>query len=100
MADTVDGGPEMTRQRRGTAPEPGHAPASTTTPQTYSESHSDRAVLAFRGARGDLATVIVMRTRGQVWLTFNGAEKTTVAMTDPQAGQLIEALHTAARGLP
>lgn len=99
MADTVDGGPDMTRQHRRTPPEPGHAPASTT-PQTYSESHSDRAVLAFRGARGDPATVIIMRTRGQVWLTFNGAEKTTVAMTDPQAGQLIEALHTASRGLP
>lgn len=90
----------MTRQRRNTPPEPGHAPASATTPQTYSESHSDRSVLTFRGVEGDPATVIVMRTRGQVWLTFNGAVKTTVAMTDQQAGQLIEALHTASRGLP
>jgi hypothetical protein len=54
---------------------------------TYSESHSDRAVLAFRGPAGQLATVIVMRKRGQVWFVLNGAELTTVAMTDPQAIQ-------------
>ncbi|MGH4024050.1 MAG: hypothetical protein ACRDRV_05640 [Pseudonocardiaceae bacterium] len=89
----------MTSKRRNTPPEPDHARPPAMTTQTYSESHSDRSVLAFRGIDGATATVIVMRTRGQVWLTFNGAEKTTVAMTDPQAGQLIEALRSAARGL-
>lgn len=66
--------------------------------ETYRESQSDRAVLAFRGPEGHTATVIVMRKRGQVWLVFQGAEKTTVVMTDAQARQLIEAVRTATRG--
>ena len=65
--------------------------------QTHSESESDRAVLAFRGPDGQAATVIVIRKRGRVWLVLNGAEKTTIAMTDPQAAQLIEALRAASR---
>jgi hypothetical protein len=68
--------------------------------ELYSESQSDRSVLAFRGPDGQTATVIVMRKRGQVWLVLNGAEKTTVAMTDPQTGELITALRAASRGLP
>ncbi|MGH3797789.1 MAG: hypothetical protein ACRDSP_23200 [Pseudonocardiaceae bacterium] len=65
--------------------------------ETFSESQSDRTVLVFRGLDGHAATVIVMRKRGQVWLVLNGAEKTTVAMTDPQAVHLIEALTAASR---
>ena len=84
----------MTSQHRNS-----HVHAPEMIRQTYSESHSDRSVLPFRGIDGATATVIVMRTRGQVWLTLNGAEKTTVAMTDPHAGQLIEALRAASRGL-
>lgn len=68
--------------------------------ETYSESQSDRSVLTFRGIDGQPATVIVLRKRAQVWLVLNGAEKTTVTMTDPETGQLIEALHAASRGLP
>lgn len=41
--------------------------------------------------------MIVMRRRGRVWLVFNGALKTTVAMSDPDAGQLIKAVRTASR---
>lgn len=66
--------------------------------ETYSESQSDRAVLAFRGPEGHAATVIIMRRRAKVWLVLNGAEKTTVTMTDAQAEQLIEAIRAAARG--
>jgi hypothetical protein len=42
--------------------------------ETYSESQSDRSVLAFGAPAGEAATVIVMRRRGQVWLALNGAE--------------------------
>lgn len=65
--------------------------------KTYSESESDRSVLAFRGPEGQAATVIVMRRHSQVWVVFNGAVKTTVAMSDPQADQLIDAVRTASR---
>jgi hypothetical protein len=66
--------------------------------ELHSESESDRAVLAFRGPRGEAATVIVMRRSGKVWMVFNGAVKTTVAMTDAHAGQLTEAVTAASRG--
>ncbi|MGH3795394.1 MAG: hypothetical protein ACRDSP_10925 [Pseudonocardiaceae bacterium] len=65
--------------------------------QTYSESQSDRTVLAFRGPDGEAATVIIMRMDSHVWLVLNGAVKTTVTMTDPQAVQLIEAVRVASR---
>lgn len=35
---------------------------------------------------------------GKVWLVFNGAVRTTVTVTDPQATQLIDALTAASRG--
>ncbi|MGH3928417.1 MAG: hypothetical protein ACRDTF_00390 [Pseudonocardiaceae bacterium] len=66
--------------------------------ELYSESQSDRAVLSFRDQVGEAATVIVMRKGGQVWLVFNGALKTTVVMSDPEATHLIEALTAASRG--
>ncbi|MGH3798461.1 MAG: hypothetical protein ACRDSP_26760 [Pseudonocardiaceae bacterium] len=66
--------------------------------ETFSEGQSDRAVLVFRGLDGCAATVIVMRRRGQVWLVFHGAEKTTVVMSDTHAARLIEALGAASRG--
>jgi streptogramin lyase len=65
--------------------------------ELHSESESDRAVLAFRGPRGEAATVIVMRKNGKVWMVFNGALKTTVAMTDEHADQLTEAVTAASR---
>jgi hypothetical protein len=65
--------------------------------ELYSESQSDRAVLAFHGPNGDVATLIVMRRRSRVWLVFNGAEKSTVAMTDRQATELVEAIRAASR---
>ncbi len=53
-----------------------------------------RGALAGRTPEGDQATVIVTRQGlgrdGRVWLTFNGAIKTTVQMTDPEAARLLE----------
>lgn len=66
--------------------------------ETYSESESDRTVLAFRDPDGHPATVIVMRKHGRVWVVFQGAVKTTVAMTDTQAPQLVAAVSAASRG--
>ncbi|HEY2724346.1 MAG TPA: hypothetical protein VGI84_06645 [Pseudonocardiaceae bacterium] len=65
--------------------------------ETYSEGQSDRTVLAFRGPRGESATVIVMRRTSKVWLVFNGALKTTVAMSDPECEKLVVALRAASR---
>ena len=65
--------------------------------ETYSESQSDRSVHAFHGPAGQKATVIVMRKRDRVWLVLNGAEATTIAMTDPQAHELRDSLGKAAR---
>lgn len=56
--------------------------------ETYSEGQSDRTVLAFRGPHGESATVIVMRRTSKVWLVFNGALKTTVAMSGSNAKSL------------
>lgn len=60
--------------------------------ETHSEIESYRRVLTFRTPAGEAATVIVTRRYRAVWLTFHGAEKTTVVMKDPEAAQLIEAV--------
>ncbi len=55
-----------------------------------------RAALPGRTPQGEPSTVIVTRQGtgqfGRVWLTFNGAIKTTVVMTDPETVQLCELL--------
>lgn len=61
--------------------------------KTYSENQSDRTVLSFRGPGGEAATVLVIRKDGKVWLVFNGAVKTTAAMSDPEAARLVDANH-------
>ncbi|MCA1604605.1 MAG: hypothetical protein LC775_03800 [Acidobacteria bacterium] len=63
--------------------------------ELHSEIESYRQALKFHTPEGDVATVIVMRRRNAVWLTFNGAMKTTVVMADQDAGQLIEAVSCA-----
>ena len=78
--------------RRGAA-----APERTPLTATHSEIESDRAVLPFHGPEGEAATVIVMRRSSKVWVVLNGALTTTVALTDPQAGQLIRAVRAASR---
>ena len=63
--------------------------------ELHSEIESYRRVLTFRTPEGEAATVIVMRRKSAVWLTFNGAEKTTVVMKGHDVDQLIEAVSCA-----
>lgn len=55
-----------------------------------------RATLRTRTPEGALATVIVTRQglgrAGRVWLTFDGAIKTTAVMNDPETQQLVDLL--------
>ena len=51
-----------------------------------------RRVLALRTPQSQAASLIVVRRRNTVWVTFQGALKTTVVMDDQDAGQLIEAV--------
>jgi hypothetical protein len=55
-----------------------------------------RATIRGRTPEGEFSTVIVLRRglgqAGRVWLTFNGAIKTTVVMTDLETEQLMELL--------
>lgn len=52
-----------------------------------------RGTMRGRTPDGDFTTVIVTRKGlgrdGRAWLTFNGAIKTTVVMTEQEAGQLV-----------
>lgn len=58
-----------------------------------------RGTMQGRTPDGQPATVIVTRQGlgrdGRVWLTFNGAIKTTVVMTNGETGQLSELLDKA-----
>jgi hypothetical protein len=58
-----------------------------------------RGTLVGRTPEGQQSTVIVTRqglgADGRVWLTFHGAIKATVAMTDPQTAELMELLDKA-----
>ncbi|MGH3799101.1 MAG: hypothetical protein ACRDTD_03030 [Pseudonocardiaceae bacterium] len=60
-----------------------------------------RATMQGRTPDGESTTVIVTRQglgrAGRAWLTFNGAIKTTVVLTDQEAGQLAGLLEDAAR---
>ena len=67
--------------------------------ELHSEAESYRRVLALRTPEGQAASVIVLRRRSAVWLTFDGALKTTVVMTSEDSDRLIEAV-TEARGNP
>jgi hypothetical protein len=60
--------------------------------ELHSEVESYRRVLPFRTPEGQAASVIVMRRKSAVWLTFDGALKTTVVMTPQESGHLIEAV--------
>lgn len=55
-----------------------------------------RATMQGRTPEGDRATVIVLRrgmgSTARVWLTFSGAIKTTVVMTNPETAELVELL--------
>ncbi|MGH4016851.1 MAG: hypothetical protein ACRDSL_23565 [Pseudonocardiaceae bacterium] len=59
-----------------------------------------RATMRGRTPEGEPTTLIVTRKglgrAGRTWLTFNGAVKTTVVLTDQEAGQLAGQLEDAA----
>jgi hypothetical protein len=66
--------------------------------------HTDetyRATLQARTVDGEPHTVIVLRRglgrNARVWLTLNGAWKTTLRMTDAEAARLVELLTKAQR---
>lgn len=52
-----------------------------------------RATLRARTPEGDATTLIVLRRGlgrgGRVWVTFDGAVKTTAVMTDPETAHLV-----------
>ncbi len=60
-----------------------------------------RAVFPGRTPDGEANTLIVTRQgqgrAGRVWLTFAGALRTTVALTDPEAEELRELLGAATK---
>lgn len=60
---------------------------------------SFRATLRAHTPSDEFATVIITRQglgrAGRVWLTFDGAIKTTAVMTDPETAQLVELLSKA-----
>lgn len=61
-----------------------------------------RGTMRGRTPDGDPTTVIVTRRGlgrdGRAWLTFDGAIKTTVVMTDEETEQLVELLAAATDG--
>lgn len=63
--------------------------------ELHSEQETFRGTLAARTPGNELTTLIVMRRKQNVWLTFDGAVKTTVAMTDPETTQLVGLLQAA-----
>jgi hypothetical protein len=66
--------------------------------ELHSEQETFRGTLAARTPENERTTLIVLRRKQRVWLTFNGAIRTTVTMTDPEATQLVGLLQ-AAQGL-
>lgn len=67
--------------------------------ELHSEGESFRKALVFRGPDGSAATLIVLRRKRAVWITFSGAEKTSVTMSDAETDDLIDTLF-AALGIP
>lgn len=85
----------MTTHDESTADPGGRAGMAPPSEETY------RGTLQGRSADGRPATVIVTRQglgrAGRIWLTFLGALKTMMSMSNDEAGRLAELLH-AARG--
>ncbi|HEY2765084.1 MAG TPA: hypothetical protein VGJ13_13930 [Pseudonocardiaceae bacterium] len=65
--------------------------------QLHSEQESYRATIALRTPEEERTTVIVMRREREVWVTLNGAIRTTVTMNEAEAHEVVEAI-TAAQG--
>lgn len=63
--------------------------------EVHSERESFRGTVEGHTPENKSATVIVMRRKQRVWLTFNGAIKTTVVMTNADTAELIGLLQAA-----
>lgn len=63
--------------------------------ETHSEQESFRGTLVARTPAGERSTLIVLRRKQRVWLTFDGAIKSTATMSDPETTQLVELLRAA-----
>lgn len=66
--------------------------------ELHSERESYRKALAFHAPDGSGATLLVLRRGRAVWLTFSGAEKTSVTMSDAETDDLINTLSVARSG--
>lgn len=62
----------------------------------HSHEETFRGTVQVRSLNGEPHTVIVLRrglgSDARIWLTLNGAWKTTVSMADPEVSQLCELL--------
>jgi hypothetical protein len=62
----------------------------------HSHEETFRGTVQVRSLNGEPHTVVVLRRglggNARVWLTLNGAWKTTVSMADPEVSQLCELL--------
>jgi hypothetical protein len=65
--------------------------------ELHSEGESFRKAHVLRAPDGSAATLLVLRRRTFVWLTFSGAEKTSVTMSVAETDDVIDTL-SAARG--
>ena len=63
--------------------------------EVHSEQEKFRGTLGIHTPEKERATLIVLRRRQRVWLTFNGAVKTTAVMADVDTAQLIGLLQAA-----
>lgn len=74
------------------------------TGRTTDVSESHRATLTVRNAEGGWATLIVAHRgtgrQSMVWLSFGSTTTVTAVLGQEQVSQLIEAIRTAAQGLP
>lgn len=65
--------------------------------EVHSEGESFRRAHKLRTPDGSVATLLVLRRRTDVWLTFDGAEKTSVTMSCAETDDLIDTLSAARR---
>ncbi|MGH3929497.1 MAG: hypothetical protein ACRDTF_05915 [Pseudonocardiaceae bacterium] len=63
--------------------------------ELHSEIESYWATIGLRTPEGEPTTVIVMRRGQTVWVTLDGAIRTTIVMSDPEAGDLVDLITTA-----
>lgn len=67
--------------------------------ELHSERERYRSTIQLRTPDGEPATLIVLRRGrgrdGRVWITFDGAIKTTLTMNDPESDEVISMIKAA-----